>query len=111
MNKILVVDDQADIRDLVETILKMNNYEILKAERGDEAIEIAKKEKPELIIMDVMMPGNTNGLEACKILKNDPETRNLKIVMFSGSGQEVDRQKGFEAGADDYFVNLSVQKN
>ena len=104
MKRILVVDDQADIRDLIEAALKIKNYEVLKAESGDEAIKIAKKEKPELIIMDVMMPGNTNGLEACRILKKDTETRDSKIIMLSGKGQRIDRQKGFEAGADDYFV-------
>ena len=104
MKRILVVDDRADIRDLLEAALKIKNCEIVKAESGDEAIKIAKKEKPELNIMDVMMPGDTNGLEACRILKENPGTRDSKIIMLSGKGQRIDRQKGFEVGADDYFV-------
>ena len=104
MNKILVVDDQADIRDLIEAALIIKDYEILKAKSGDEAVKIAKKEKPGLIIMDIMMPGNTNGLEACRMIKEDPETRDSKIVMLSGKGLATDRQAGFEAGSDDYFV-------
>jgi len=73
------------------------------AEDGKDAVEIARREKPELILMDIMMPGKTDGLEATRILKNDPETKGCTIVMLSAKGQDEDRKKGFEAGADDYF--------
>ncbi len=65
---------------------------------------ITKAEKPDLIIMDIMMPGGIDGLEATRIIKNDPDTKNCKIIVLSAKGQEIDKEKGAEAGADDYFV-------
>ena len=103
MKKILIVDDQIEVRDLVEVTLKSGDYEIFQAENGAKAIEIARAEKPDLIIMDVMMPGDMDGLEATRILKNDPETRGRPIIILTAKGQEIDRDKGFEAGADEYF--------
>jgi DNA-binding response OmpR family regulator len=104
MRKILIVDDRTEVRELVEVTLRGKDYEILQAESGEKAIEIARKEKPELIIMDIMMPGGMDGLEACRILKEDSETRSAKIIMLTGKGQEIDRQEGVEVGADDYFT-------
>jgi len=74
MKKILIVDDEPGIRELVEMTLGVDEYEILKAENGKQAIEIAKSEKPDLTIMDVVMPGGIDGLEATRILKGNPET-------------------------------------
>ena len=104
MKKILIVDDQKEIRRLVDITLKVEDYQILQAESGEEAIEIVKAEKPDLIIMDIMMPGGIDGLEATRILKNDPETRECPVIMLTAKGQQADREKGFEAGADDYFA-------
>jgi len=103
MKKILIVDDQMEIRRLVEMTLRVEDYQVLQAESGEEAIEIVKTEKPDLIIMDIMMPRGIDGLEATRILKNDPETKDSAIIMLTAKGQEADREKGFEAGADDYF--------
>lgn len=104
MKKILIVDDQIEVRDLVEVTLRVEDYEILKAESGERAIEIAKKEKPELIILDIMMPGGMDGLETTRILKNDPETKSSTIIMLTAKGQEADKEEGFKAGADGYFT-------
>ena len=104
MKKILIVDDQLEVRELVEVTLRVGNYQILKAKSGEEAIEIAKAEKPVLIIMDIMMPGGMDGLEATRILKNDPETKDCKIIILTAKGQQSDIEKGFAAGADDYFT-------
>jgi len=104
MKKILIVDDQLEVRELVEVTMRVGDYQILKAQSGEEAIEIVKAEKPELIIMDVMMPGGMDGLEATRILKNDPETKNCKIIMLTAKGQQSERENGIKAGADDYFV-------
>ena len=104
MKKILIVDDQLEVRELVEVTMRAGDYQILKAQSGEEALEIVKAEKPELIIMDVMMPGGMDGLEATRILKNDPETKDCKIIMLTAKGQQNEREKGIEAGADDYFV-------
>jgi len=102
--KILVVDDEKDIRDLVEVTLLRSDHVVIKAESGDRAVEIARIQKPDLILMDIMMPGNLDGLEATRILKNDPETQQCKVVLLTAKGQLADRQEGIKAGADDYFV-------
>ena len=104
MKKILIVDDQAEVRRLVEMTLKVGDYQVLQAKSGEEAIEIGKAENPDLIIMDIMMPGEMDGLEATRTLKNDPETKDSKIIMLTAKGQEADRERGLEAGADDYFA-------
>jgi len=104
MKKILIVDDQLEVRELVEVTLRVEDYRILQAENGEKAIEIARAEKPDLIIMDIMMPGGMDGLEAARILKNDPETKGCKIIMLTAKGQEADKEAGLEAGTDDYFV-------
>jgi DNA-binding response OmpR family regulator len=104
MKKILIVDDRAEVRELVEVTLRSSEYISLQAESGEKAIEIAKAERPHLIIMDIMMPGGMDGLETTRILKGDPETRESVIIMLTAKGQEIDREEGFKAGADDYFV-------
>ena len=102
--KILVVDDEKDIRDLVEVTLLRSDHLVIKAESGDRAVEIARMQKPDLILMDIMMPGNIDGLEATRILKNDPETRQCPVVLLTAKGQLADRREGIKAGADDYFA-------
>ncbi len=104
MKKILIVDDRAEVRELVEVTLRSSEYMSLQAESGEKAIEIAKAERPHLIIMDIMMPGGIDGLETTRILKSDPETRESIIIMLTAKGQKIDREEGFKAGADDYFV-------
>ena len=104
MKKILIVDDQVEVRDLVEITLRSQDYQVLKAENGKNAIKIAKVEKPDLIIMDVMMPGGTDGIEATRILKKDVKTKDCRIIILTAKSQETDRNEGLEAGADDYFM-------
>ena len=104
MKKILITDDRLKIRELVEMTLRVEDYQVLQAKSGEEAVEIAKAEKPDVIIMDVVMPGGMDGLEATRIIKNDPETKDCKIVMLTAKSREADKQKGYEAGADGYFA-------
>ena len=104
MKKILIVDDQKEVLDLMEATLSMEDYQILKATNGKQAIDIARAEKPDMIIMDITMPGETDGLEATLVLKNDPETSACPIIMLSAKNQKDDIKKGFAAGADDYFT-------
>jgi len=104
MKKILIVDDQKEVRELVEVTLRVGDYQVLPAKSGKEAIDIAKSEKPDLIIMDIMMPGGMDGLEATRALRKDPETKNCRIIMLTAKGQEADKKKGVDAGADDYFT-------
>lgn len=103
MKKILIVDDQMEIRELVEITLQANEYRIFKAQSGEKGIEIARAQKPDLIIMDVMMPGGIDGFETTRILKNDPETKKCCIIMLTAKGQQADIDQGYAAGADDYF--------
>ena len=103
MKKILIVDDQIEVRRLVEITIRADDYQLFQAESGEKAIEIVKAESPDLIIMDLMMPGQTDGLEATRILKSDPETKDSIIFMLTAKGQNTDKEKGFEAGADGYF--------
>jgi two-component system, OmpR family, phosphate regulon response regulator PhoB len=104
VKKILIVDDQAEVRELVEVTLRIGDYRIFQARSGEEAINISKAEIPDIIIMDVMMPGGMDGLQATRLIKDDPETRECKVIMLTAKGQQADREKGMEAGADDYFI-------
>ena len=105
MKKILIVDDQIEVRELVQVTLEVGDYKILSAENGQQAIDIAQAEHPDIILMDIMMPGSdVDGLEACRRLKMDASTRDITIVMLSAKGQESDIDVGRAAGADDYFT-------
>jgi CheY-like chemotaxis protein len=104
MKKILVVDDRFEVRELVEVTLRAKHYQILQASTADGALEIARVEKPDLILMDIMMPGGMDGLEATRILKNNPDTKDCTIIILTAKGQKTDRENGLEAGAEDYFV-------
>lgn len=104
MKKILVVDDLKEVRDLVEKTLRTNERVVLKAEDGATAVDVAKAEKPDLIMMDIMMPGTIDGLEATRIIKSNPETKDCIIIILTARGQEGDKEAGLAAGADDYFI-------
>jgi two-component system phosphate regulon response regulator PhoB len=104
MKKILIVDDRLEVRELVEVTLRVKDYRILQASSGEVALEMVKAEKPDLILMDIMMPGGMDGLETTRIIKNDPETKDCTVIMLTAKGQQVDRERGLETGADDYFV-------
>jgi CheY-like chemotaxis protein len=105
MKKILIVDDQIEVRELVQVTLEIGDYQILSAENGQQAIDIAQAEHPDIILMDIMMPGSeVDGLEACRRLKADMATNDITIVMLSAKGQESDVDAGRVAGADDYFT-------
>jgi CheY-like chemotaxis protein len=104
MNKILIVDDQPEVRELVRVTLEIGPYQIFLASNGTEALQMARTEKPNLLLLDIMMPDGPDGLEVCRILKNDPATADINIVMLTSKGQDWDLESGYEAGANDYFV-------
>lgn len=104
MKKILIVDDQVEVRELMEVTLRYGHYKILQASNGEEAISITKKEKPELVIMDIMMPGEIDGFEATRLIKSDPQTKTCKIIMLTAKGQDADKDKAEELGIEAYFV-------
>lgn len=104
MKKILIVDDQQEIREVVYLTLRAEDYLIFQAENGEEALEIARHEKPDLILMDIMLSGELDGLEATRRLKSDPETSGSPVIMLTSRGTKEDVEKGFAAGADGYFI-------
>ena len=104
MKKILIVDDHKEIRKLVELTLRVEDYQILQAKNGEEAIKIVKAEKPDMIIMDVVMPGKIDGIETTRILKNDPDAKVCPIIMLTAKGEAEDVKRGMDAGANDYFT-------
>jgi len=103
MAKILIVEDDPTTVQLIEFLLKKNNFEVLIAYNGVEALQITKKEKSDLILMDVMMP-KMDGIEAIEKLKKDETTRDIPIVILSALGQEMDVMRGLQAGASGYIV-------
>lgn len=104
MKKILIVDDEEKVRKLVEVTLSVGKLEILHAGSGDEALRVIRETKPDLILLDIMMPGKLDGLDVCRILKEDPETKDIYVIMLTAKGQQADKENGLAAGADDYFV-------
>ncbi|NEP61229.1 MAG: response regulator [Symploca sp. SIO2G7] len=104
--KILIVDDEHYIRMLLEETLEEledEGVELLIASNGAEALETIKTEKPELVFLDVMMP-KMNGFDVCNIVKNELKLTNIHIIMLTAKGQEFDKQKGQEVGADLYMT-------
>ena len=101
--RILVVDDEEDILDLVEYNLAKNGYDVTCVASGEEAIEIVRKDSPDLILLDLMLPG-VDGLEVCRRLKGDATAANVPIVMLTAKGEEADIVTGLELGADDYVT-------
>jgi two-component system alkaline phosphatase synthesis response regulator PhoP len=101
--KILVVDDEEDIRELVELNLSQEGFKIISCESGEEALEKAGAELPDLIILDLMLPG-IDGLAVCKKLKSNLKTENIPVVMLTARGEETDVVTGLELGADDYVT-------
>ncbi|HXX58882.1 MAG TPA: response regulator [Thermodesulfovibrionales bacterium] len=100
--KILVVDDEPDIVELVSYNLKKEGFEVSSASDGEEALTKMKKGSFDFFILDLMLPG-IQGMELCRILRNDPKTKNVPIIMLTAKGEEVDRILGLESGADDYI--------
>lgn len=101
--RILVVDDEPDTLELISFNLKNSGYEVLTAEDGDEALKKARRHTPDLVVLDLMIP-EMDGLEVCKVLRKDPLTEKIPIVMLTAKGSEVDRVLGLELGANDYVT-------
>jgi phosphate regulon transcriptional regulator PhoB len=100
---ILVVDDEADIVELVSYNLKKEGFSVDSALNGETALGKIRKSKYDLVVLDLMLPG-IQGMELCRILRNDPKTETLPIIMLTAKGEEVDRIVGLEMGADDYIA-------
>ncbi|RJP54703.1 MAG: response regulator [Anaerolineaceae bacterium] len=103
MAKILIAEDERDIRDLVAFTLRFAGHEVVAASNGEEAVQLAPKENPDLILMDVRMPRMT-GYDACRIIKAEPRLKDIPIVFLSAKGQESEIQTGLEVGAEEYLL-------
>ena len=101
--KILVVDDEIYIVHILDFSLGMEGYQVLTALDGEQALERARAEQPDLIVLDIMMP-KLDGYETCKMLKADPKTKDIPVILLSAKGRNVDQKVGFEVGADDYIT-------
>ncbi|HPD57273.1 MAG TPA: response regulator [Smithellaceae bacterium] len=103
MPKILIVDDEKDIVDLIAYNLESEGFSVAKAYDGESAIRMIKAKKPDLVILDLMLPG-INGIDVCKNLRANPATSDLPIIMLTAKADEVDKVVGLEIGADDYIT-------
>lgn len=101
--RILVVDDEADIVELVTYNLKKEGFMVDSVSDGESALAKVRKEKYSLLILDLMLPG-IQGIEICRILRNDPKTAGIPVIMLTAKGEEVDKILGLELGADDYVT-------
>jgi DNA-binding response OmpR family regulator len=103
MSKILLVDDHEDIRRLMRITLG-KTFEIHQAENGVTALQLAREERPDLIVLDVMMPGELDGLQVLDAIRADPQLKHVRVIMVTARGKVQDTEIGMQRGADAYFV-------
>ena len=101
-SRVLVADDERDILELVAFRLERSGYEIVRANDGEEALRLALEQRPDLAVLDVMMP-SLNGYDVTRELRRNEETRTMPVILLTARAQEADITRGFEAGADDYL--------
>ena len=109
-NTVLIIEDEPDIRDLLEFHLKNEGYNVLTSSDGEDGLNLARNQSPNLILLDLLLPG-IKGLDICKVLKSDVRTSKINIIMVTALGQEENIVKGLETGADDYVnkpFNMSI---
>lgn len=107
MSKILLVEDDINLREIYAARLQVEGYEVISAGDGEEALAVAVRERPDLIISDVMMP-KISGFDMLDILRSTPETKNVKVIVMTALSQEEDRKRGEQLGADKYVVKSQV---
>lgn len=103
MTKILVIEDEAPIRDKIVTVLKYENYDVIDAPNGREGVDSARENRPDLIICDVLMP-DMNGYSALAAMREDPDTADIPVIFLTAAASRADMRKGMELGADDYIT-------
>lgn len=102
--KIVIVEDQPEIRLLLRMTLQINNYEIFEASDGQMGLHLIEKVEPDLILLDVMMPGDINGFILCEMLKSTSWSENIPIIFLTGADSDEDRKAGLQSGANHYLV-------
>lgn len=103
MTKILIVEDDPDVLELIKHSFSIRDFTVLEAEEGKVALSIVNKEFPDLVVLDLALP-DMDGFEVCKVLKEKPETKDIPILMLTARTSVIDRVKGLEIGADDYLI-------
>ena len=103
MYKVLIVDDQIDIRRMMSIVLG-DDYALLEAEDGITALNLVRQHKPDVVLLDIMMPGELDGLQVLQAIRNDPEIKDTCVIMVSAKGQVTDAALGMQMGANAYFV-------
>jgi len=109
-NTVLIIEDEPDIRDLLEFHLKKEGYNVLTSSDGEDGLNLARNQSPNLILLDLLLPG-IKGLDICRVLKSDVSTSKINIIMVTALGEEENIVKGLETGADDYVnkpFNISI---
>ena len=102
--RILIVEDHADIRTLIHMTLEFENYDIQEALNADQGLEMVRQWRPDVLLLDVMMPGKLDGLDLCRLVKSDPALGHPQVVLLSARGQSQDIEAGMNAGADAYLL-------
>jgi two-component system phosphate regulon response regulator PhoB len=103
MARLLVIEDEKDIQDVLAYNLEQAGHKVHIASSGEEGLRLAKERHPDLVLLDLMLP-DVSGTTVCRQLKGDPATRDARVIMLTAKGEEIDRVVGFELGADDYVV-------
>src|SRR5262249_2727767 len=103
MARILVIEDERDIAQVLEYNLRQAGYDVTTTFRGDDGVRAARERRPDLVLLDLMLP-DTSGTLVCKTLKEEPALKGVPVIMVTARGEEIDRVVGFELGADDYVV-------
>lgn len=103
MGRILVIEDETDLQQVLEYNLRQAGHQVIAALRGHDGLRLARERHPDLVLLDLMLP-DLAGTELCKALKRDPRTQDIPVLMLTAKGEEIDRVLGFELGADDYVV-------
>ena len=102
--KILIVEDQIDIRTLITMTLEFGDFELHEAEDGASGLSLAQRLRPDIVLLDVMMPGELDGFQVCTQIKRDPVLKAMKVILLTARGQQSDLQAGKEAGCDAYLI-------
>lgn len=103
MAKVLVIEDDFTVADNVQALLKVKGYQVAFAADGQTGVELARKEQPDVVLLDILLP-KLGGFDVCRILKSDPKTKPIKIIMLTGLGRMGDVETAFSAGANDYLI-------
>lgn len=102
--KVLIVEDQEDIRKLIRMTLEFEDYELFEAEDGQSGLTKAETARPDLILLDVMMPGELDGYQVCEHVKKSPDLKHIKVILLTARGQQTDLEQGKQSGSDAYLV-------